>query len=131
MSKGAQGNAHAKFIKENLMDPYNKAEQDLISAQVSVANDFAELKKQFPELTDEQLESYKGYNSSYSNTAYNSKADEDNTATVLDFEYKTYANQVHKIKKTATGLEKSLEKPDTFNPESNEIFDKVSRSIET
>jgi hypothetical protein len=36
-----------------------------------------ELKKQFPELTDEQLESYKGYNSSYSNTAYNSKADEE------------------------------------------------------
>ena len=25
MGKGAQGNAHAKFIKENLMDPYNKA----------------------------------------------------------------------------------------------------------
>ena len=50
MGKGAQGNAHAKFIKENLMDPYNKAEQELISAQVSVANDFAELKKQFPNL---------------------------------------------------------------------------------
>ena len=50
MGKGAQGNAHAKFIKENLMDPYNKAEQELISAQVSVANDFSELKKQFPNL---------------------------------------------------------------------------------
>ena len=50
MGKGTQGNAHAKFIKENLMDPYNKAEQELISAQVSVANDFAELKKQFPNL---------------------------------------------------------------------------------
>ncbi len=58
-----------------------------------------ELKKQFPELTDEQLESYKGYNSQYSNTAYNSKSNESNTATVLYFEYKTYANQVHKIKK--------------------------------
>jgi hypothetical protein len=89
-----------------------------------------ELKKQFPELTDEQLESYKGYNSSYSNTAYNSKADEDNTATVLYFEYKTYANQVHKIKKTATGGSKAIEKNDTFNPPASDDFEKVDRAIE-
>ena len=89
-----------------------------------------ELKKQFPELTDEQLESYKGYNSQYSNTAYNSKSDEDNTATVLYFEYKTYANQVHKIKKTATGGSKAIEKNDTFNPPESDDFEKVDRAIE-
>tara|TARA_R100001460_G_scaffold19382_1_gene40455 strand:+ start:9 stop:1514 length:1506 start_codon:yes stop_codon:yes gene_type:complete len=46
------------------------------------------------------------------------------------FEYKTYSEQVFKIKKTATGLEKALEKPDTFNPQENDNFDRVSRSIE-
>ena len=50
MGKGKQGNKHAQFIKENLMDPYNKAEQELLSAKVTVANDFASLKDAFPTL---------------------------------------------------------------------------------
>ena len=50
MGKGKQGNKHAQFIKENLMDPYNKAEQELLSAKVTVANDFAALKDAFPTL---------------------------------------------------------------------------------
>ena len=49
---------------------------------------------------------------------------------ILYFEYKTYSDQVFKIKKTATGLEKALEKPDTFDPQQNDNFDRVSRSIE-
>ena len=36
-----------------------------------------------------------------------------------------------KVKKTATGLEKALEKPDTFSPPENENFEVVSRTIET
>ena len=35
---------------------------------------------------------------------------------ILYFEYKTYMNQVFKLKQTENGLEKILEKPDTFNP---------------
>ena len=89
-----------------------------------------ELKKEFPELTDEQLESYEGYNSSYTNSGYNSKANENNSISVLYFEYKTYANQVHKIKKTATGGSKAIEKDDTFNPPANDDFEKVDRAIE-
>lgn len=50
MGKGKQGNKHAKFIKENLMDPYNKAEQELLSSKVTVANDFAALREAFPTL---------------------------------------------------------------------------------
>jgi hypothetical protein len=49
---------------------------------------------------------------------------------VLYFEYKTYQNQVFKIKETATGLEKALEKPDTFNPPESDNFDRIARSIE-
>ena len=50
MGKGEQGNKHRKFIDDNLMNPYNKAEQELISAQMSIARDFENLKKQFPSL---------------------------------------------------------------------------------
>jgi len=48
--KGAQGNRHLKFIKDNLIDPYNKAEQSLISAKMTVAADLAAIKKAFPTL---------------------------------------------------------------------------------
>ena len=88
-----------------------------------------ELKKEFPELTDEQLESYQGYNTSYTNSGYNSKSNESNSISVLYFEYKTYATQVHKIKKTATGGSKAIEKDDTFNPPANDDFEKVDRAI--
>jgi hypothetical protein len=50
MGKGEQGNKHRKFIDDNLMNPYNKAEQELMSAQMSIARDFENLKKQFPGL---------------------------------------------------------------------------------
>jgi hypothetical protein len=50
MGKGEQGNKHMAFIKDNLIDPYNKAEQEILSAKVAVANDFAALKKNFPTL---------------------------------------------------------------------------------
>ena len=50
IGKGEQGNRHAKFILDNLMKPFNKAEQAILSAKVTVANDFAALKKTFPSL---------------------------------------------------------------------------------
>ena len=50
IGKGKKGDKQARWIKENIMDPYNNAEQAVLSAQVTVANDFAALKKQFPTL---------------------------------------------------------------------------------
>ena len=90
----------------------------------------AECKKQFPDLNNEQLERLEQYqgNSSF---LYNWNGRRDGNAIyILFFEYKTYSEQVFKIKRTSTGLEKALEKPDTFNPEENDNFDRVSRSIE-
>ena len=90
----------------------------------------ADCKKQFPNLTNEELERLEQYqgNSQY---LYNWNGKKDGNAIyVMYFEYKTYSEQVYKIKRTATGLEKSLEKPDTFNPETNDNFERVSRSIE-
>jgi len=90
----------------------------------------AEIKKEFPHLTDADMERIQRYQGN-SNFLYNWNGRNDGNAIyVLYFEYKTYSNQTFKIKKTATGLEKSLEKPDTFDPEANENFDKVNRSIE-
>ncbi len=90
-----------------------------------------ELKKQFPELTDEELEQYRGYSASYANNSgYKEKSDDNNVVRVLYFEYKTYMNQVYKIKNTSTGGKRALEKGDTFNPPANESFERVDRAIE-
>ena len=91
----------------------------------------ADLKMQFPDLTDDQLETIQQYpgNQEYLRN-WNGKQD-NLTVQVLYFEYKTYSDQVFKIKHTDQGLEKALEKPDTFNPEANDNFERVSRTIET
>tara|TARA_R110000803_G_scaffold110309_1_gene178688 strand:- start:8032 stop:10425 length:2394 start_codon:yes stop_codon:yes gene_type:complete len=89
----------------------------------------AELKKEFPHLSEEELERIQNMpgNRQYI-TGWGSY--DENTVQVLYFEYKTYMNQVFKIKKTDTGLEKSLQKTDDFNPPKNDNFEKVSRTIE-
>jgi len=91
----------------------------------------ADLKVQFPYLTDSEMQEIQKYpgNAEYLRN-WNGRSD-DQTVQVLYFEYKTYSNQVFKIKETAYGLEKALEKPDTFNPPESDSYSKVSRSIET
>jgi hypothetical protein len=90
-----------------------------------------ELKKQFPYLTAADMEEIQKYPGNQSYTRNWSGRYDDQTVQVLYFEYKTYTNQVFKIKQTASGLEKALEKQDTFieAPE-NESFKKAYRSIE-
>ena len=89
----------------------------------------AEIKKQFPSISDSELEKIQ---KSYSNNnyIYGWGAYDENTVQVLYFEYKTYMDQVFKLKETDQGLEKILEKPDTFNPPENDNFNRVSRSVE-
>ena len=93
----------------------------------------AEVKRQFSSLTNSELEEIQKYKgpSQYSNYVRNfSGGDEKNLVSVLFFEYKTYTNQVFKIKKTDQGLEKTIEKDDSFDPPENDNFERVSRSIE-
>ena len=88
----------------------------------------AEIKKKFPYLTDKEMESmvrYPGRDGYIANPNY-----DNDLVQILFFEYKTFIDQVFKIKKTDTGLEKTLEKPDTFNPPKSDNFERVSRSIE-
>jgi hypothetical protein len=47
---GRQGDRHLKFIDDHLIKPYNKAEQELLSAKVTIAADFAALKDAFPNI---------------------------------------------------------------------------------
>jgi len=88
-----------------------------------------ELKKEFPYLSEDelykiqQMPGNRQYIKGWGNY-------DENTVQVLYFEYKTYMNQVFKIKKTDNGLEKALEKTDEFNPPPNDNFEKVYRTIE-
>ena len=93
-----------------------------------------ELIKQFPSLTEEDLEdidknNYKGRTRAGRQKPY----DQDkNKVTVLYFNYKTYMSEVYKMKETGTGGDKAIEKDDTFNPPENKEgdFGKLDRKIE-
>ena len=88
----------------------------------------AEIKKKFPSLTDKEMEQmvrYPGRDGYIANPNY-----DNDLVQILFFEYKTFIDQVFKIKQTDSGLEKTLQKPDTFNPPESDNFNRVSRSIE-
>jgi hypothetical protein len=92
-----------------------------------------ELKKQFPQLTTEDIEEIEGKGNSsllYNQIGVNSS--DKNFVYVLYFEYKTFENQVYKIKETTSGADKAIKKDDKFNPpkDSRARFEKVNRSIE-
>ena len=95
-----------------------------------------ELKQQFPNLTQEELEELtkQGVQTSASHNRYINEDSvlDANTIQVLYFNYKTYNNQVFKIKKTASGADKAIPKSDQFNPpkDNRSLFTKESRSIE-
>ena len=88
-----------------------------------------ELKKQFPNIPEEELQRIqempgnRQYITGWGNY-------DNNTVQVMYFEYKTYMNQVFKLKRTENGLEKIIEKTDEFNPPPNDGFERVGRSIE-
>jgi hypothetical protein len=88
----------------------------------------SELKKQFPYLTDAQLKKIEKFPGEMNYLRNWNEAPD--VVAVMFFEYKTYMDQVFKIKHTDQGLEKALEKPDTFNPPETDNFDRISRSIE-
>ena len=93
-----------------------------------------ELIKQFPDLTDSELEDMvkSGHrHNSRRNRSTNLNEDR-NKIDVLYFNYKTFINEVYKVKETSTGLQKLIEKDDTFNPPVGEdlAFQKLGRKIE-
>jgi hypothetical protein len=89
-----------------------------------------EIAKLFPELNEEQLTKIQQTRSYSRQNMFGWQSYDENTIQVMFFEYKTYNEQVFKIKETDQGLEKALEKTDTFNPPPNDGFKRVSRKIE-
>jgi hypothetical protein len=94
-----------------------------------------ELAKQFPFLTESDLEDImnnKSYHRNSNRSRYNSDKEDTNKIQVLYFNYRTFMNEVYKVKQTGTGAEKAIEKDDNFNPPENKEgnFAKLQRSIE-
>jgi hypothetical protein len=96
-----------------------------------------ELKKQFPDLNSEDLEKMtkQGYQNTgfYNRSIVESTNIDRNQIQVLYFNFKTYANEVYKVKETSTGASKVIIKDDQFNPPNElleERFGKMSRQIE-
>ena len=96
-----------------------------------------ELKKQFPDLTEDEMadiqstgqQSYGVYDQSLG--AYDQR--DNNTVQILYFNYKTYMNEVYKVKETATGATKVIVRDDQFDPPVEEFeaeYGKMSRSLE-
>lgn len=124
-------------IKTTYVDPaylvYSYTEDpnfdDIYYAGEVKAITIPELKKQFPHISDEelykiqQMPGNRQYITGWGNY-------DENTVQILYFEYKTYMNQVFKIKYGENGLEKAIEKTDDFNPPPSDNFERVSRTIE-
>ena len=79
-----------------------------------------ELAKQFPHLEQSDLEEIIKSRSLYTNNSYKNASSYDefdnNKVQVLYFNYKTYMNEVYKIKETNSGGNRAIEKDDQFNP---------------
>ena len=94
-----------------------------------------ELAKQFPHLSGEDLEDIMKNKSTIRhnyNSIHTYDKEDNNTIQVLYFNWKTYMNEVYKIKETSTGSEKALTKDDSFNPpqEKEGGYTRMLRSIE-
>ena len=94
-----------------------------------------ELAKQFPHLTESDLDDIlknKTTNRNNYNTRYSTDKEDNNTIQVLYFNYKTYMNEVYKVKEMGTGADKIIPKDDSFNPPENMEggYSRLLRSIE-
>jgi len=94
-----------------------------------------ELAKQFPHLSGEDLEDImksKSNGRSNYNSSHTYDKEDTNTVQVIYFNYKTYMNEVYKVKETGTGADKIIPRDDSFNPPENMEggFSRMLRSIE-
>lgn len=91
-----------------------------------------ELVREFPHLTDNDLNNFKRkHNRLKAGDPRHEDADV-NKVQILYFNYKTYMNDVYKVKTTSTGGERAIEKTDQFNPPEDKMTDysKMQRSVE-
>ena len=92
-----------------------------------------ELAREFEHLTLDDLEKIQSSASKrHGNRTYRTEVNDINKVQVLYFNYKTFMNDVYKVKETSTGGYKAIEKPDTFNPPEDKEggYSKLQRSVE-
>ena len=94
-----------------------------------------ELAKEFPHLTESDLKDImdnKSNNRSNYNSRHTYNKEDNNTIKVLYFNYKTYMNEVYKVKEMATGADKIIPRDDSFNPPEDMEggYSRILRSIE-
>jgi len=94
-----------------------------------------ELAKQFPHLSESDLEDImknKSFNRNNNSTRFSVDKEDNNKIQVLYFNYKTYMNEVYKVKETATGADKIIPKNDSFNPPEDKEggYSRMLRSVE-
>ena len=94
-----------------------------------------ELAKQFPHLTESDLKEImenKSNNRSNYNSRNSTEKQDNNSIQILYFNYKTYMNEVYKMKQTGSGADKIIAKDDSFNPPEDMEggYAKMLRSIE-
>ena len=91
-----------------------------------------ELAREFDHLTEIDLEEI--YKSSHKRYVHGRRIEnqDKNKVQVLYFNYKTYTNEVYKLKETKAGGYKAIEKPDTFNPpeDKQEGYERLQRQVE-
>ena len=91
-----------------------------------------ELAMQFPHLSEFDLDDISNSSKRPSGKYVQNETGDRNIIQVLYFNYKTYMNDVYKIKDTPAGLQKMIPKDDTFNPPNdNRDYSRLARVVET
>ena len=89
-----------------------------------------EMVKEFSHLTPEQINQIDKKHTTMNNGGLSQPTDRNKVA-VLYFNYKTYMNDVYKVKKTASGAERSIKKDDSFLPPKDaKDYSKLQKSVE-
>jgi hypothetical protein len=91
-----------------------------------------ELAREFDHLTEIDLKEIHSTSSKRYMSGRRIQEADKNKVQVLYFNYKTYTNNVYKLKETGSGGMKAIEKPDTFNPPENKEggYSRLQRIVE-
>ena len=91
-----------------------------------------ELAREFDQLTESDLEEIHSSSGQRNIRGRRINETDKNKVQVLYFNYRTYTNDVYKVKETGTGGYKAISKPDTFNPPEDKEggYSRLQRSVE-
>jgi len=90
-----------------------------------------EVAKEFPHLTHGDLKDLQSKRNHIGNDRIQSGDSDNNKITLLYFNYKTYMNDVYKVKTLSSGAEKSIKRDDTFKPPTDATdYTRIQKSVE-